>query len=169
MQKLFNNIVLILISGLLLFSTGGSLVILEVEEHFIEEEFEEELKKGKVKSKRTVTLTANELRLITWENSNEIKLNGKYYDLLSTTIEKGQRVYNFIADEEETNLFNTYANYHRKQHSSKTIKPFTLFAFFFRDSKISIAPNQSTYLFNLFYKALLPQSLMLPAFPPPKA
>lgn len=90
-----------------------------LKEHAIEEEFERALKKGQLKSTMIVEFSAADIANARWEHSKEIELNGHYYDLVGTYKKKGQTVYRFIADEDETKLFTAYKQQHNQQGKQK--------------------------------------------------
>jgi len=131
MLKPLKHIAFYALVGLLFFNTVGGFALLKWQEHSIEERFEEALKSGKIESAQTITFTTADLLYAHWENDHEIEFNGKYYDLvLKSQTTEGTSIYEFIADEDETELYDKYKGLF-KDNKSKYEPVFTGFAFYY--------------------------------------
>ncbi len=131
MLKPLKHIAFYVLVGLLFFNTVGGFALLKWQEHSIEERFEEALKSGKIESAKTITFTTADLLYAHWENDHEIEFNGKYYDLIVKSQKAdGTVVYEFIADEDETELYDKYKGLF-KDNKSKNAPAFAGFAFYY--------------------------------------
>jgi hypothetical protein len=162
------NIAISTVVLLLLFNTVGSIILLKLKEHAIEENFEHALKSGQIQSNRIVKFTAADIANAHWENSHEIKLNGKYYDLVSTKNEGGITTYEFIADDEESTLFAEY-NSLQKHGRSKSSVAFPFLVFYYQSNTTNSFHNKVIQTIATATDALHDQSSQLPLFQPPKS
>lgn len=162
------NIAISTVVLLLLFNTIGSIILLKLKEHAIEENFEHALKSGQIQSNRIVKFTAADIANAHWENGHEIKLNGKYYDLVSTKNAGGIITYEFIADDEESTLFAEY-NSLQKHSKSKSSVAFPFLVFYHQPNTTNPFLNKVIQTIVTGTTALHEQSRQLPLFQPPKA
>ena len=169
MLKPLKHIAFYALVGLLFFNTVGGFALLKWQEHSIEERFEEALKSGKIESAKTITFTTADLLYAHWENDQEIEFNGKYYDLIVKSQKAdGTVVYEFIADEDETELYDKYKGLF-KDNKSKYEPVFTGFAFYFAPN--STIPYSISLLqcINTPCKNAIGQSHLQLPYSPPKA
>ncbi|UPT65256.1 MAG: hypothetical protein M0D57_11840 [Sphingobacteriales bacterium JAD_PAG50586_3] len=164
LRKIATGIVVLL----LLFNTVGNIILLKIQEHAIEEEFEHELKAGHIESNSIIQFTAADIANAHWENNHEIRLNGKYYDLVRTNKSKGITIYQFIADDEESDLFADYYTQH-KQGKTKHAVAFQFPVFYQPAYTAHSFLNTATQTITTNSKALHEQNSSLPNFPPPQA
>jgi hypothetical protein len=163
------NIAFCAIAGLLLFNTVGGFALLKWQEHSIEECFEEALKTGKIESTKTITFTTADLLHAHWENNHEIQLNGRYYDLIVKSQKAdGTEVYEFIADEDETELYYEYKGLF-KSNKSKNAPAFAGFAFYFAQNCTIPYSISLLQCINTPFKNAIGQSHLQLPYSPPKA
>jgi hypothetical protein len=166
--KTLRNIAISTVVLLLLFNTVGSIILLKVQERAIEESFEHALKTGQIQSNRIVKYTAADIANAQWENDHEIKLNGKYYDLVSTKNAEGITTYEFIADDEESTLFAEY-NLLQKHGKAKSSLVFPFLVFYYQPNTTNSFLNKVIQTIATGSEAMHEQSRQLPLSPPPKA
>ena len=130
MFKALQKIALGAMVVVLLFNTAGSIVLLKLREYALEEDFELALKKGQIESNSIVKFSAADIANAHWENNHEIKLNGRYYDLVRTDKINGTIVYEFIADDDESDLFAQYYARHN-HHKTKSTVLVSFIAFYY--------------------------------------
>jgi len=169
MLKPLKHIAFYALVGLLFFNTVGGFALLKWQEHSIEERFEEALKSGKIESAKTITFTTADLLNAHWENDHEIEFNGKYYDLvLKSQTADGTSIYEFITDDDETELFDKYKGQFNNT-KSKNAPAFSGFVFYYMHAKAM------PYLISLLqcidtpYSNATGQCYMQLPYSPPKA
>ncbi len=157
------------IVGLLLFNTLGGFALLKWQEHSIEERFEEALILGNIESTKTITFTTADLLNAHWENGHEIELNGRYYDLVvKSQTADGTVVYEFIADEDETELFDKYKGQFNNT-KSKNAPAFSGFAFYYLQAKATPYSISLLQCIDTPYANATGQSHLQLPYSPPKA
>jgi hypothetical protein len=148
----------------------GSFIFLRLSEYTIEHNFEEALKKGELKSKSIIEFTSNELDKAIWQSNSEIEMDGRYYDLVAIRDnETGQPIYEFIADEEETELFYKFKLTFNNSNNAKKAPPIAFFFFCNLNDKSRFYTNYLIRDVITLYKVPKGESYLKPLFSPPKA
>lgn len=104
MANTLKNILNFFLIGLLLFNSGGSLIYFKLKEKHIELAAKNAIKEGRYTFNGVNTFAVSDTR-IAWEEDDEIRVNGTYYDIIKTN----DGMLYCIADEEESELYNWYA------------------------------------------------------------
>lgn len=110
MIRTFKNILLYLLIGLLLVNTSSSLIYFKLKECFIEASAKNAIKEHRFNSDKVCRWDAAKVA-IEWEGSDEIIVDGQYYDVLYTEASHYGDIIYCIADDDETSLYNWYANF----------------------------------------------------------
>lgn len=106
----FKNTLLYFLIGLLLVNTSSSLIYFKLKECFIEASAKNAIKEHQFNSDKVCCFDVAKVA-VEWEGSDEIIVDGQYYDVLYTeTSNVGTFIY-CIADDDETSLYNWYANF----------------------------------------------------------
>lgn len=162
--------ILILFTGLLLFNTGGSLVFFKLREAAIERAFTQALHNNKLDPSHYITeFTAVELINAEWDNSHEVKVNGRWYDVIATQNINGSVVYTCFADDDETALFCWYKEQQQQDAEDGEEDDFSV-----EGDSYLYKPQKLVYIcaflqtINTHYAGLNSQLAGIPKFPPPK-
>lgn len=91
------------LTGLLLFNTGGSLVFFKLKEKAIERKVTTLLASGQLDKDGLVRVEA----IV----DDEVKINGRWHDVVFRQIEHGKLVAYCLADDDETNWYNFMSYY----------------------------------------------------------
>lgn len=142
MIRSFKHILIYSLIGLLLFNTGGSLIYFKLKEEAIEASAKKAIAEHKFHTNDICRFDANKPGL-EWEESDEIKVDGQYYDVLYTeTSHAGSYIY-CIADNNETSLYNWYTNFIEDDSGNdNNIEDFILAVKWYTQQTITIAFTQ---------------------------
>lgn len=172
MPNFLKQYILILFTGLLLFNTSGSLIFFKLREASIERAFKAALKNNEIKRDiYTVDFTDDELKNAEWENTYEVNVKGRWYDVISTQFKYGHTIYTCLADHDETALYDWY-----KQHKKSKAEDGTDDEDFLRIliNTYTFISQDIAYLINYLqtiitqYTGIYAQAKSAPHFLPPK-
>lgn len=106
---------------------------------------------------------------ITWEESHEVEVEGKYYDVVKQQYVNGRTTLYCIADDDETLLYDWYKNVAAKSKEKDVDKTIVLETTALPNQKLSIiyTPVCLQTIYTV-YNRLQSHNIPVPLSPPPK-
>lgn len=159
------HILLIFLTGLLLFNTGGSLVFFKLKEKVIERKVALAIANGQFDKTKLVRVEA--------AVDEELNINGRWHDVVFTTVENGKKVSYCMPDDEETNWHSFAAYFNNVNEDDDNNDEQILNTFYSYYETPSQAPVYGRIFtiksqYQALYLILYTQAKNLPPTPPPR-
>lgn len=169
MANNFKYLFIILFIGLLLVNSGSSFIFFKLKEEAAEASAKKAIKERRYTYDAICCFDLEKCAL-EWVEDDEIRVNGHYYDVLYTVQTNGHIWVYSIADENETNLLNWYAEVSKKEtKNDSNVQDFALSIKWYYQQTVDLSFTQYlNLLINTAYLGAEKSPYCVVAYPPPE-